>query len=261
MNKMILVWILLIAGLLVVIIGDAILLSGKLLDEIKALLGGLGFQAWLPIILSFVAVCVSGYTLWSTRLAPFDLNVVSTGRVVLTSNPLSPGARQPAISVQLLFTNNGAKQGYVNDVALVLRKLDSEIKPVLFRSLYEHIEDSLNFTNQLPPPKMIHFISFPVKPGETIAKKVVFVPFDFQTEVNYERAKYSVTPYVIESGKKWKAWNAVDIDITQEDLQSLGQTVATPVEGGRQFVKWVHHSKPTTQQEASLSNLKSKIEK
>ena len=216
---------------------------------------------WMPVAISFLAMFVSGYTLWTTKLAPFKLKVISTGRLVLTGNPNSPGATEPAIGVQLLFSNNGANQGYVDDIAVVLRKSGSDARAVLFRSVFEQIEDTLNFTNELPPPKMVTFKAFPVKPGETVAKEVMFVPFSPQPEWKYELAKYSVVPYTLEAGKPWKVWEAMDVEVKQEDLRSLNQTVATPSDGGKQFVKWALTSLPTTSRERSLKDLESEIEK
>jgi hypothetical protein len=149
---------------------------------------------------------------------------------------------------------------YVNDVALVLRKLDSDAKPVLFYSLYDYIEDTLNFTNQLPAPKMAAFLSFPIKPGDTVAKTVVFVPFDYQAAVSYELGRYQVVPYTEETGKGWRASAAVELEITQDDLQALSLIKATPTPSGGHFVNWMIHSKPSAQQETSLQGLKAKIE-
>jgi hypothetical protein len=134
------------------------------------------------LIVSLAALLVSVYTFWITRVAKFKLNVVATARVELTSNPQSPGAKQPGIIMQLLFSNKGAHLGYVHDVAVSICKAGSKSEPVLFRSLYEHIEESLNLTGKLPPPKLLAFTSFPVEPGETVVKKVVFVPIDSQVE-------------------------------------------------------------------------------
>lgn len=215
----------------------------------------------IPIVVSIVSFVISVYTLWTTRLAKFSLSVVSTARVELTANPQSLGAKQPGIMMQLLFTNRGANLGYVHDVAVVLRKVDSPSTPVMFRSLFENLEDTLNLTEQLPPPKLVAFTSFPIRPSETIIKKILFVPFKPEPELKYEKGKYLFIPYTrdVARGHKWKKWDTIEIDIDEGDLSVLGKTVATPTAGGGQFVKWMIHSKPTSDAESALNNLATQI--
>ena len=128
----------------------------------------------IPIIFSAISLLLSLFTLWITRYSKFNLEVASTSRVNLTKNPQSPDANQPAIILQLLLTNKGARLGYVNDIAISWKNTDSKNQPIVFRSLFEQVEDALNFTDQLPPPNLTAFSSFPIKAGETITKKIWF---------------------------------------------------------------------------------------
>lgn len=212
------------------------------------------------LIVSLASLLVSVYTFWVTRVAKFKLNVVATARVELTSNPQSPGAKQPGIIMQLLFSNRGAHLGYVHDAAMSICKVGSKSGPVLFRSLYEHVEESLNLTGKLPPPKLLAFTSFPVEPGETVVKKVVFVPVDSQVEFNFEQGTYLLAPYTRVQKLKWKKWDATEIEINEDDLHALGKTEAVFTGDGSQFVKWLIHSKPTKHANVALQALRSKVE-
>jgi hypothetical protein len=221
---------------------------------------GESFFRWLPVLISIFSLILSAYTLWTTKLSPFHLAVMHSGRVDLTSNPLRAN-RQLGISLQLAFFNDGATQGYVGDAALVLRKADSPGKPILLRGVYEILEDTLNLGKESPPPKMLAFTSFPVKPGETIMKKLVYVPDDSESELRFERAVYLLIPYTIEIAmmKQWQDWPAIKFEVTEGDLEALAKTTVGPSEEGKQFVNWITQSKLTVQQEENLQRLKDKV--
>ncbi|MBI5294789.1 MAG: hypothetical protein HY869_04890 [Chloroflexi bacterium] len=214
----------------------------------------------IPIVFSAISLLLSLFTLWVNRYSKFKLEVVSTSRINLTKNPHSLGAKHPAIVLQLLFTNKGAQLGYVNDIAISLKNRDSKNQSIVFRSLYEQIEDTLNFTDQLPPPKLTAFLSFPIKSGETVAKKIWFVPAQFEEVVKFEEKKYIITPYTSDTTSKgWNIWEEIQVDINKEDLQEINKTTATPTAGGGQFVKLMVHSKPTVKAEEMLKALETKL--
>lgn len=200
--------------------------------------------------------------MWITQIAKFKLDVASTARVNLTSNPQSPGAQQAGIKMQLLFTNRGANLGYVHDVAITIWKKGSKTKEViLLRSLFESLDETLNLTNQLPPPKLVAFNSFAIPPSETIIKNIVFVPADPQIVFRFEEGIYSLTPYTkgLKSKEKWRKWDTFDVEINSEDIHILSQTFVTPTAGGGQFVNWLVHSKPTNYAEEALKELSVQI--
>jgi hypothetical protein len=215
-----------------------------------------------PIIISVISLLLSLFTLWVTRYSKFKLEVVSTSRIELTKNPQSLGGKHPAIILQLLFTNKGARIGYVNDIAVSLEKVDSSDQPIVFRSLFEQIEDALNLTDQLPPPSLRAFSSFPIKANETIAKKIWFVPSEVDEEVTFEVANYIITPYTSDTtSKEWNGWKDISAEINKNDLQEINKTVVTPTPGGGQFVKLMIHSKPTQKAEKQLDSLAAKLAK
>jgi len=216
----------------------------------------------VSIILSLASFIISVYVLWTTQLAKFRLDVASTARVELTTNPQSLGAKQAGIKMQLLFTNKGANLGYVHDVAIAISKNGTKPKEIiLLRSLFESLDETLNLTNQLPPPKLVAFSSFPVRPLETVIKNIVFVPNDSNIDFKFEMGTYTLTPYTkgLKSKEKWRKWDSLDVDINSEDIRMLGQTLVTPMVGGGQFVKWLLQSKPTNYAENALKELLSQI--
>ena|SRR5258708_37572052 len=84
------------------------------------------------VIVSFAALLISAYVLWISQLRKFTLDVVPTDRVELTSNSWSKEAEEPSVILQFLFTNKGAKLGYIQDVALVVQKADRGSTPIRY---------------------------------------------------------------------------------------------------------------------------------
>jgi len=231
-------------------------------SQSNAVSGTPGFKSWLPIVISFISFGMSVFTLWDTKLAPFSLNVISTGRVTLTANPQSPGAQQSAIAIQLLFSNSGARPGYIDDVALIIRKLKGLDRPMVLRSLFEDTDPTLNFTKDLPPPKFSAFTSFCLRPGETVAKTIFFVPMKGTDRFVIEKGIYSVTPCttVVGTDSEWVLWKSKDVDVDDDDMTALHRIVATPEAGGAQFVKLMLRSKTSRQQDYALDNLKKQVD-
>lgn len=213
----------------------------------------------IPIALSTLALGVSAYTLWAARLAPFRLSLATTGRAVLTNNPSYPGGRQVAVGLRLLFTNEGARHGYVRDLAVAMNRAGSDDAPLLLRSVYEQTDDTLNATRDLPPPKLTAFTSFAVKPGETVMKTVFFMPFDRHRDSAYQLAQYSFTPYSRVHHREWVAWKPITVAVSDEDLAALAKMTVTPDTDGGQFVKWIQHSKPTSEEDTALHLLKKRL--
>lgn len=93
-------------------------------------------KIWLPLMISSFAFFVSASTWWWTRVAPFTLRVRSGGRVEVSYDP-NCYPFQPSITLPLLFSNTGAKLGYVSDLALIGYGFHPNNFPVLFRSKFE----------------------------------------------------------------------------------------------------------------------------
>jgi hypothetical protein len=212
----------------------------------------------LPLLISFASLIISLSTLWYTRLEPFNLKVVHSGRVDLTSNPTRPN-QHLGMGLQFVFNNDGARQGYVQDMALVLKKADESPKGVFLRSVLEMVDDSLNLGKEIPPPKLQPFVAFPVKAGETVVKKFVFVPDDPNSDAKFETGRYDATPYTREAGagKDWRSWESIRFEVDIGDLEQLSRTAASPSPDGKTF--WITQSKATLGQEDEVRRLKTNL--
>ena len=69
-------------------------------------------------ILSISAFAVSLYALWKSYLKPFKLAVYDAGRVELGLLPNDNSSTVPALCVEFIFANHGARSGVIQDVAL-----------------------------------------------------------------------------------------------------------------------------------------------
>ena len=210
-------------------------------------------------VIALIALLVSALALWKTHLAGFSLEVINTGRVNLAYIPLTLDKKYPALGLQLLFTNKGAKTGYVNDVAVSLQK-EGQQQPILFSSVYEKIGDMPNPTELTPLPRLGPFTSFPIKAGDTVAKLIFFTAADPKS-LAFEKATYILTPRTTDTSTQtqWKDWKSVTVDVDETDLQVLNVTSFTPTADGRQAGTWAIRSKPTKQAENLLQALAKRL--
>lgn len=214
----------------------------------------------IPIIISTASLIISFVTLWYTKLSPSKLIVSDAGRIELTSNPIRAN-KQLGLALQAIFYNEGAQQGFIQDMAMVLQRSDSSSGPILLRGALELADDSLNLGKELPAPKMSAFTAIPVKGGETVVKRLIFLPDDPNSEIRYAVGKYTLTPYTIEAGpgEDWKSWTPVAFEVDAGDLDQLSNTTTTPSGDGRNSVYWITQSKVTSGQENQIRRLRSKI--
>ena len=80
-------------------------------------------KKWLftvtPLVISFLALVVSGYVLWSNHLAPFNLNVTAGNPAMsLTESGQDGGMFSLGMFVPIDFVNEGAKGGTIKDILL-----------------------------------------------------------------------------------------------------------------------------------------------
>lgn len=183
----------------------------------------------LPIVISLISFAISAYTLWSSRLAPFNLRVLATGRVDFIQTP-APNSLQ-RIAMQLLFVNEGARRGYVSNVAIAISGDNVVKSPQFFVAFFEDI-DAINFAKEhQDSPKWITFSTFTLNPGETLLKRIVFLPKDTaDAKLTYKAGDYTLTLYSVEEGKQdWKRRQSVSITLDEQGELALSQTnVALP---------------------------------
>lgn len=212
-------------------------------------------DTWLPIVISFAALGISGFTLWTTHLKGPSLNVAPAGRLTLTSDPRSEGASRPAIIVPFLVTNSGAQQAYVLDVAVEVEANDER---EIFRSLFEQNEDKMNLGEELSPLDLSPFHSFVVGPGETVLKRVFLILMDDHSAFTFRPGKLFVVPLTrtAHAPQRWERWDTLEVQLDQEDRQALDSTVTRQMPDGSRAVKLMMRTKPTVPARNALKKLK-----
>ena len=178
----------------------------------------------LPIVISLISFAISAYTLWSSRLAPFKLRVLATRRVDFIQTP-APNSLQ-RIVMQLLFVNEGARRGYVGNVAIAIRSDNFNKGALFFVALFEDIGE-INFAKEhQDSPKWIAFSTFALNPGEALLKRIVFLPNEAD-KLTYKAGEYTLTLYTVEEGKQdWERRQSVSITLSEQNVSALSQTSA-----------------------------------
>lgn len=209
----------------------------------------------VAILLSSIAISLSLVTYWNDTLKPFKLDLFDAGRVELTVNPYKAPNMEPAILVELIFINKGAKTGFVQDAALKLKFPNGE--DYLFRSIVVSTDRTLQFGENLEPPKLESFVGFNIPGRNSVYKHIMFVPDKpIQTDL-YPAGIYNVEIFAISGGKKdWKSFGSFSFSVDNNDLEILSKMAFTKEPDGRYFIKWYTQSKVTETRESSLESLK-----
>ena len=213
---------------------------------------------WVPIGISAVSLATSTYVLWRTQLSGARLHIVPTGRIEFSRDPRSAGAVRPAMGLSLLLSNTGARVGYVSDVALAVRVSGSSKEPVLFRGVFESLDDRINFVQgPPPPPQWLPFRAFAVGSQETVLKRFFLVLADDGAMFGFGAGAYEIALYTKQgrTSPKWHRGTVETVQLDQADLEAMKPQV-TPVEGGGQFVNLKVQSKLTALAQASVDELK-----
>lgn len=215
------------------------------------------WTVWLPICISCISLVVSGLIFYFSHLKPFDLKILSSGRVGASKNPKL--IRQAALLLDLLFINGGARQGLVEDIAVVVRFPSG--RPLLIRSLFEMIDRTTWLTEQPLQPKAETFISFALKGGEKLVKRILFVPFDVGEDRVFVVGDYWVEVYArTDRYPDWKLYRRFPFAINQDDVHQLGRITATPQPDGRLYVNWFTQDKPTVDMDNEVEALMRRLQ-
>lgn len=173
----------------------------------------------LSIIISFFSLVISGYVLWSSRLAPFKLRVMPSRRIDLIQTP--PPASLVKIVIPLLFVNEGAQRGYVTNVGASIG--DDNGACHSFVALFDDVSEVNFAVENMESVKWGAFSTFCINPGETILKRLVFVPNDEDSfNFHYRVGTFSLTLYTIMDG--WPDWNrqfSTTFELTDETVATL----------------------------------------
>ncbi|NQT97456.1 MAG: hypothetical protein HQ562_06915 [Candidatus Marinimicrobia bacterium] len=207
------------------------------------------------VVLSSVAILLSVITYWNNTLKPFNLALFDVGRVELTVNPYKAPNREPALLVELIFLNKGAKSGVVQDAALKLKFPNGE--DILFRSIVISTDRTLQFSKDLAPPKLESFIGFNIPGRSSVHKHIMFVP---DKPIQYEllpQGRFIVEIFAISGGdQEWKSYGSFAFSVDKNDLEVLEKIVFTQQPDGRYFLKWYTQSKVTEARETSIKSIK-----
>lgn len=209
--------------------------------------------AWIAL----VALAVSAATLWWTHLAPAKVRTTVAGRVELTTDPLSTGAKTPSIIVTLLVYNSGAQPAVVHEATVAHRPLVGHGAMTLFRSRLQKLDVELTFAPKPGPPRLAPSISFVVPPKTQVVRSLLVVPIEEAKFNGFGVGPASLTLRLLVASdpEEWITAPEVVIDIDDADLAVLASIVSTPVAGGGTFVDWKTQSKPTRGIEAAVTEL------
>jgi hypothetical protein len=207
-------------------------------------------------VVSFV---MSLYTLYFTYLRPFAPHATAAGRVVLLKNPFSSGLKHAALMLDIIFTNRGANRGVVEDVAISLDRGGGSY-PLVLRSLAIDRERRLNLAGGWPAPELETFLAFEIGPGESVAKRVLFVPVDATSDLAFEARSYDASLWMWTSRRDdWQRSDSLAFSVDDDDLKSLSSSVIEAGQEGGQFVKLMTRDKPLDDIEGRVRQLQGKL--
>lgn len=206
--------------------------------------------------IAIVALLISLLVLWQEHLRPFQLDLRAAGRIGLAKNPRSEGLRQDCLFLDVILSNSGSRRGVIEDLAIVLRNGNES---TLFRTIYEVLDRTENFSGGYPPPKMETFVGFDLAKNEDLVKRIMFVPHK-----NSDSFRFSATDYSLELWAKisaqtgWKRYEVLSLTPEANELANLEKTEAIPQPGGGYFVKWSIYERPFNVVEDRLRELREK---
>lgn len=212
---------------------------------------------WLSIPIAILALCLSSWIFYKDYLKPFNLSARASGRVVIAKNPFSENLKQDCLLVSLIFSNSGARQGVVEDIAICIRY---ENKNIILGSLAVNKDRTLNLQKELPPPQMETFLSFNLKKYESDVKEIMFVPIETEESFSFKKCQYHADIW-ISSDNNWKKYESFEFSITNEDISALALTPVEFFDDGSYYIKWIYRDKALASQEKQILKLKELIQK
>jgi len=210
-------------------------------------------ECLLKNCIAVTALAISAWLLYKDYIQPFQLDVRPAGRITISKNPFSEGLSQDSIQLDLIFTNQGARRGIIEDVAVVI---NANGKQSIFRSLAEQTDRSLNLQKDLVPPKLESFIGFQLAKSESLIHRIFFVPHSASAIVQLSIGTYDADVWVKSTeSKKWIKKDFMNFTIDAEDIESLGKSKMTPLPEGGYFIKMITRDKVLSQGEERLKEL------
>lgn len=187
---------------------------------------------WIAIL----ALGISAWLFYKDYLQPFRLDVRSVGRITISKNPFSEELRQDSILLDLIFANQGAKRGVVEDVVLAINTDDWN---GIYRSLAEQKDRSLNLQKDLVPPKLETFIGFELVKYDSMVRRILFVPYSEDGELKLSVGTYFADLWVRSSeSTQWVKKNSIKFTIEPKDVETIKKSQINLQPEGGYFVKW-----------------------
>lgn len=197
---------------------------------------------WATALIAVVALVLGIFNAWQSHLSPFSLVVRDTGRLEWSMDPRN--ISEPAVFLDLVFTNAGACRGFVEQLAFRAALEEVSHRVTTFVPIYTALDRSLNLGKELPPPTWEPFTGFTLGPKESLVRKIGFVPFKVPSGFEYKEGVYALKLFVLTSGRKgWRMIETLRYPFEKTDLEQLQKIMATPQRDGRRQVQWFTQSK------------------
>lgn len=211
---------------------------------------------WEPI-LALLAIIISLLTLYYTQWDPFHSRIYSAGRYALSINPQN--SSQIALSPSLIFANEGAKNGIIENLALII---DIEGKKILLIPLRTLTNKNLNETQTAAPLESEAFTKFYLTEKEVTIKQIMFVP-QFIEKFTLLPGEYTAEIFVKTSeSNKFKKHDSLTLQIDQADIDEITKGIPTNLKPGeRVYTQALFKNKITPEFENEYEGLKSYLEK
>ncbi len=196
---------------------------------------------WIPVIISFIAVTISGLSLTISMnwFSSFDLSIYSNGAYLYKATSTETGYKEiTTFIVPLMFLNNG-QGGVVDDIVLNISYLNYTFT---YMPRYEiniqkfHGMDFWETKNVIEKP----FQSFPLAKGGTETKMILFGPDTSLSTINNSYNFDSYGHYILEvyarnsDSRLYEKELLLELNITKEafDASSSGNKVFLRSGGG-----------------------------
>lgn len=209
------------------------------------------------LVISILAFAVSAATYYSNYLRPISLKIRDTGRYQITKNPYTEPL-EPAVILDLLFINEGAVYGVVEDVAVILNTPSGG--RVLFRSFLEVIDRTLHDERNIEPLKTAPFASFGLKGGESVLKSLFFIRKSPSDYMSFVAGRYCATIFARDaSGKGWTEFKGPAFVVAADDAEFVNAVRSVVLPSGQRAVPWRARGNPTYDANELLGGLEKKL--
>jgi len=192
--------------------------------------------------IAILALLISIITLYLTHLESFSLEVHDSGRFSLSVNPKN--SSQMAISPSLIFSNHGAKDGIIENLAIIISSEDQKQLLIPFIIL---TDSSINSTQISKPMAAMPFSGFSLASKETTEKRIMFMPQSSQPFI-LKPGDYQLEIFVKSSkNKKFEETNKMAIQIDPIDIKQIFKNIPQLKPGESAYVEKAYFQDKTTQ--------------